>query len=69
MNIFALGLPHGSEWLFVIIYFAIVIAVPVFLVFLLWRITNALEQIARHQLEIARGVKKLAHASENGEEE
>jgi hypothetical protein len=35
---------------------------------LLWRITIALEKMAKHQLEIARDVKKLAHPS-GGEEE
>ena len=39
-----------------------------FLITLLWRITIALEKMARHQLEIARDVKKLAHASDDEEE-
>jgi len=39
-----------------------------FLISLLWRITLALEKMARHQLEIARDVKKLAHPSGDGKE-
>lgn len=48
----------------IVLYFAVII----FLITLLWRITIALEKMARHQLEIARDVKKLAHASDDEEE-
>jgi hypothetical protein len=68
MHVFALGLPHGSEWLIVIVYFAIVIAVPIFVICLLWRVTVALEHISRHLLEIARDVKRLSPLSSDEEE-
>jgi hypothetical protein len=45
--------------LFILLYVGVII----FVITLLWRITIALEKIARHQLEIARDVKKLAHPS------
>jgi len=56
----------GGIWVVagVILYFGVII----FLISLLWRITVALEKMARHQLEIARDVKKLAHASEEEKE-
>ena len=52
------------EALLIVLYFGLI----GFLISLLWRITIALEKMARHQLEIARDVKKLAHPS-GGEEE
>jgi len=58
--------PFGGIFaiLVIVLYFAVII----FLITLLWRITLALEKMARHQLEIARDVKKLAHASDDEEE-
>ena len=50
--------------LVIVLYFGIL----GFLISLFWRITIALEKTARHQLEIARDVKKLLHRS-GGEEE
>jgi hypothetical protein len=46
---------------------AIYFGVLAFLIGLLWRITIALEKMARHQLEIARDVKRLADSSDETE--
>ncbi len=48
----------------VVLYFGVII----FVITLLWRITIALERMARHQLEIARDVKAIAEGS-HGEKE
>jgi hypothetical protein len=67
MHAFALGFdPVGGilAGLLIVAYFGVII----FLISLLWRITLALEEMARHQLEIARDVKKLAQAAEDEEE-
>jgi hypothetical protein len=58
--------PFGGIFaiLIIVLYFGVII----FLITLLWRITIALEKMARHQLEIARDVKKLAHPSGDEEE-
>jgi len=50
--------------LLIILYFGVII----FLISLLWRITIALEKMARHQLEIACDVKSLANRSEEEKE-
>ena len=44
----------------VILYFGVII----FLITLLWRITQALERMARHQLEMARDIKRIARAND-----
>lgn len=46
--------------LLIIVYFGVI----GFLITLLWRITIAIEKMARHQLEIARDVKALANRSD-----
>jgi uncharacterized membrane protein len=43
----------------IILYLGVII----FLITLLWRITRALERMARHQLEMARDLKRIADAS------
>ncbi len=43
----------------VILYLGVI----VFLITLLWRITRALERMSRHQLEMARDLKRIADAS------
>jgi hypothetical protein len=50
--------------LIIVLYFGVII----FLISLLWRITIALEKMARHQLEIARDVKRLSPSSSDEEE-
>ena len=50
--------------LLIVLYFGVII----FLITLFWRITVALERMARHLLEIARDVKTLSSASGDEEE-
>jgi uncharacterized membrane protein len=53
-----------SGGLFTVVIIVVYFGVIVFLITLLWRITIALEKMARHQLEIARDVKAIAEASD-----
>jgi TM2 domain-containing membrane protein YozV len=46
--------------LMIVLYYGIVLAVLFLVINLLWRFVRAIEQIARHLLEIARDIKMLA---------